>query len=166
MRGEVRSKNLELSREETLEIVRNSDYGVLATVSADGMPSAVALNHVLMDDCLYFHCGHQGEKLDNIRANPQASYFIVGEAEVVYDQFREIYSSAVVQGKVEIVSCHDECLAALKAMVYRFSNHIVPRDVADEYTEQRLDTVEILKLVPDVITGKARLSRKRPGLEY
>ena len=104
MRGEVRSKHLELSRDETLEIIRNADYGGLATVGASGMPSAVALNHVLVDDILYFHCGHDGEKLDNIRANPQASYFIVGEAEVVYDQFREIYSSAVVQGVMEGVT--------------------------------------------------------------
>ena len=51
-------------------------------------------------------------------------------------------------------------------MVYRFSNHVVPRAVADTYTEERLHTVEILKLTPQIITGKARLARKRPGLEY
>jgi hypothetical protein len=67
---------------------------------------------------------------------------------------------------MEIVADHDERLSAMKAMVYRFSNHIVPRDVADTYTEDRLDTVEILKLTPQIITGKSRLQRKRPGLEY
>jgi nitroimidazol reductase NimA-like FMN-containing flavoprotein (pyridoxamine 5'-phosphate oxidase superfamily) len=166
MRGEVRAKNLELSEAETLEIIKNADYGVLATASADGVPSAVALNHVLMDGALYFHCGHQGEKLDNIKANPQVSFFVVGEAEVVYDQFREIYSSAVVQGTAKIITDEAERLAALKALVYRFSNHVVPREVADTFTEERLDTVEIIKLVPQSITGKARLQRQRPGLEY
>jgi nitroimidazol reductase NimA-like FMN-containing flavoprotein (pyridoxamine 5'-phosphate oxidase superfamily) len=166
MRGEVRAKNLELNEEDSLEIIERADYGVLATVGADGMPSAVALNHVLVDGVLYFHCGHQGEKLDNIKANPQVSFFVVGEAEVVYDQFREIYSSAVVQGRAEIISDEAERLAALKALVYRFSNHIVPREVADSFTEDKLDTVEIIKLTPRIVTGKARLQRKRPGLEY
>jgi nitroimidazol reductase NimA-like FMN-containing flavoprotein (pyridoxamine 5'-phosphate oxidase superfamily) len=166
MRGTVRAKNLELSTEETLEIIRNSEYGVLATVSAEGIPAAVALNHVLVGGVLYFHCGHEGEKLDNIRENPQVSYFIVRDAEVAYDQFREIYSSAVVQGTIEIVADHEERLAAMKAMVYRFSSHVVPRDVADTYTESHLGTVEILKLTPQIITGKSRMQRKRPGLEY
>jgi nitroimidazol reductase NimA-like FMN-containing flavoprotein (pyridoxamine 5'-phosphate oxidase superfamily) len=166
MRGKVRAKKLELSEAEALEIVKNADYGVLATASIEGVPSAVALNHVVIEGLLYFHCGHQGEKLDNIRANPQVSFFVVGEAEVVYDQFREIYSSAVVQGTAEIVTDEAERLFALKALVYRFSNHIVPRDVADTFTEERLDTIEIIKLVPQSITGKARLQRQRPGLEY
>jgi nitroimidazol reductase NimA-like FMN-containing flavoprotein (pyridoxamine 5'-phosphate oxidase superfamily) len=166
MRGEVRAKKLVLSEEETLRIIGDADYGVLATVSAGGIPSAVALNHVLIDDVLYFHCGHEGEKLVNIRANPQVSFFIVGEAEVIYDQFREIYSSAVVQGTMEVVTDDDERLSAMEAIVHRFSNHIVPRQVADDYTRQHLDTVEVLKLIPQVITGKARLQRKRPGLDY
>jgi nitroimidazol reductase NimA-like FMN-containing flavoprotein (pyridoxamine 5'-phosphate oxidase superfamily) len=166
MRGEVRAKNLALDETETLRIIRDADYGVLATVSEEGIPSAVALNHVLIDDVLYFHCGHEGEKLTNIRANSQVSFFVVGDAEVVYDQFREIYSSAVIQGVMEIVADDDERLRAMKAIVYRFSNHFVPRHVADQYTEQHLDTIEVLKLTPQVITGKARLQRKRPGLEY
>jgi nitroimidazol reductase NimA-like FMN-containing flavoprotein (pyridoxamine 5'-phosphate oxidase superfamily) len=166
MRGEVRAKKLVLDEDETLRIIRDADYGVLATVGAGGIPSAVALNHVLVDDVLYFHCGHEGEKLTNIRENPQVSFFVVGQAEVIYDQFREIYSSAVVQGTMEVVTDEEERLFAMKAMVHRFSTHVVPRHVADRYTEQHLDTVEILKLTPQIITGKARLQRQRPGLEY
>jgi len=172
----VRAKNLELSREEAEELIRNAEYGVLATVSPDGQPGAVALNHLLVPasgahpalqaGALYFHCGHDGEKLDNLRANPRVSFFVVGMAQVVWDQFREIYSSAVVQGSMDIVTNETERLEALKAIVHRFASHQVPLQVADEFTAQRLHTVEILRLTPTIITGKQRTGRLRPGLEY
>ncbi|MDR1713803.1 MAG: pyridoxamine 5'-phosphate oxidase family protein [Coriobacteriales bacterium] len=166
MRGDVRAKNLELDLEQTLDIIRGAEHGVLATVSADGVPAAVALNHVYSDGVLYFHCGHEGEKLDNIRANPQVSFFVVGQADVHYDQFTESYTSAVVNGRIEIVVDEAERLQALRALTYRYASHLIPTQTIEQFTAEKLSTVEILKLTPETITGKARPRRHRPGLEY
>ncbi|MCL2883118.1 MAG: pyridoxamine 5'-phosphate oxidase family protein [Coriobacteriia bacterium] len=166
MRGEVRTKNLELSTKEAMEIVNAVEYGVLATVNQQGQPSVVALNHVLLNGVLYFHCGNEGEKLDNIRVNPAASFMVVGESTVHYDQFKSSYTSAVVHGGIEVVLNEAERDLAMKAIAYRFADHRVPKEAIDAYSEVRLHTVTILKMTPARITGKARLQPKRTGLDY
>ena len=165
MRGVIRREERALSLEETLQIIKETEFGVLATVDTQGRPSTVALNHALFDDgCLYFHSGIEGEKMENIRAHPQVSYFVTGLAEVVYEQFTCAYSSAVVHGTMSLVEELEEKRVALRAYVERFSDGTVPQHVIDEFIDLSLTNVAILKLTPEHITGKARMSRRRPCL--
>ena len=80
MWGEIRNKQRVLAHEDALALMQAAQHGVLATVSEAGQPSTTALNHVYHDGVLYFHSGLTGEKLDNIRKNPEVSYFITGKA--------------------------------------------------------------------------------------
>ena len=166
MRGVIRNKERTLSDEEALALVQAAEHGVLATVNEVGQPCTVALNHIYQDGVLYFHTGLTGEKLDNIVVNPQVSYFIVGVADVIFDQFTTAFSSAVVNGTMEVIEDFDERLMALTELVNRFSNDEIPDKVKHDFIEDGVKCVKILKLTPEHITGKARLSRKRPCLVY
>jgi len=166
MRGSIRKKERILSEGDTLALIQAAEHGVLATVNAAGQPCTTALNHVYLDGALYFHCGPEGEKLTNIVGNPQVSYFIIGVADVVYEQFTTAFSSVVVHGRMQIVEDPDEKLWALTALVDRFSNEVIPKQVKHDFIADGVKCVIILKLVPEHITGKARLSRKRPCLVY
>ena len=165
MRGVVRREVRALSQEEALQIIKDAEYGVLATVSEEGLPSTTALNHVMLDDgCLYFHTGAEGEKLSNIKTNPQVSFFVTGIADVVYEQFTTAFSSAVVQGTMEVIEGDDAKVAALHTIAARFSDGTVPEQVIDDFIKTSLYHVTVLKLTPEFITGKARLARKRDCL--
>jgi nitroimidazol reductase NimA-like FMN-containing flavoprotein (pyridoxamine 5'-phosphate oxidase superfamily) len=165
MRGEIRRKELELPKQEALEIIRTAEYGVLATVDAQGRPCTVALNHLLVgEDTIYFHCGLEGEKLENIKAHPDVSFFITGSAEVVYSQFITAYTSVVVNGTLAVITDEDERHAALAALVARFSDETVPQEPTQQFIETGLQFVQLLKLTAHSITGKARLKRSRPCL--
>jgi nitroimidazol reductase NimA-like FMN-containing flavoprotein (pyridoxamine 5'-phosphate oxidase superfamily) len=167
MRGTVRRDNRALSEADALQLIREAEYGVLATVDAEGRPSTTALGHVMLDDgCLYFHTGPEGEKLDNIRANPQVSFFVTAVADVIYEQFTMAFSSAVVHGRMEILTDDGERRRVLALLVERFSDGTVPAYVVDNFIEDSLGVVTVLKLTPEHITGKARLSRRRPCLRY
>lgn len=166
MRGEIRKKERILSAEDTLNLIKNAEYGVLATINAKGQPCTTALNHVFVDGVFYFHCGLQGERLDNIALNPQVSLFIVGVADVEYDQFTTAFSSAVIHGAIQRVEDPDEKLRALTALVGRYSSEVIPEQVKKDFITAGVNGVTILKLVPEHITGKGRLSRKRPCLVY
>ena len=166
MRGVIRNKERILSDEDTRKLIESTEHGVLATVNALGQPCTTALNHVFLDGALYFHSGPEGEKLDNIRANPQVSYFIVDVAEVLYDQFTTAFSSVVANGAIQFVDDPEEKLRALTALVNRFSNEIIPAQVKTDFIADGVNCVVMLKLVPEQLTGKARLSRKRPCLNY
>lgn len=166
MRGKIRNEIRTLSDEDALALIREAEHGVLATVNAAGQPCTTALNHVYLDGALYFHSGPKGEKLDNIAVNPEVSYFIIGLADVIYEQFTTAFSSVVVNGVIEVVADPDEKLRALTALVDRFSNEVVPEQAKQNFIADGVNCVEMLKLTPEHITGKARLSRKRPCLVY
>ena len=165
MRGVVRREARALTEEEALEIIRDAEYGVLATVNSAGQPSTTALSHVLFDDgCLYFHTGSEGEKLDNIRENPQVSFFVTGLSDVVYEQFTVAFSSAVVHGRMELIEDDGARTEILQKIAARFSDGSVPQKPIDDFIQTSLPHVVVLKLTPEHITGKARLTRKRPCL--
>ncbi|HWR07472.1 pyridoxamine 5'-phosphate oxidase family protein [Sporomusa sp.] len=52
----MRLTKQELDSERIRKILETTFYGVLSTVSEDGMPYGVPLNHVLENNKLYFHC--------------------------------------------------------------------------------------------------------------
>ena len=165
MRGVVRREARALSVEEALQIIRNAEYGVLATVNKEGLPSTTALSHVLFEDgCLYFHTGTEGEKVNNIRENPNVSFFVTAVADVVYEQFTAAFSSAVVHGTIEIIEDDEVRLAALQKIAARFHDGTVPEQVVHGFIETSMPHVLVLKLTPEHITGKARLNRRRPCL--
>jgi len=166
MRGEIRKKERILSLEDTLALITKAEYGVLATVNPEGQPCTTALNHVYTDGVFYFHCGLKGERLDNIALNSQVSFFIVGTADVIYDQFTTAFSSAAIHGTIQRVEDPDEKLQALTALVERFSSEVIPEKVKQEFIAAGVHGVTILKLVPEHVTGKGRLSLKRPCLVY
>jgi len=165
MRGEVRREARALTVEEALQIIRDAEYGVLATVNGEGLPSTTAISHVLFEDgCLYFHTGVEGEKIDNIRVNPQVSFFVTGVSDVVFEQFTMAFSSAVVHGTMEFIEDDDTKVMALHKIASRFHDGSVALKVIDDFIKTSLPNVVVLKLTPEHITGKARLTRKRPCL--
>lgn len=166
MRGTVRREGRALSTEEALRIINAAEYGVLATIDADGYPCTTALNHVLLDDgCLYFHGGIEGEKIDNIKTRPQVSFFVTGTADVVYEQFTMAYSSAVVNGTMLLLEDASEKATALQKIAARFSDGGIPQQTVDTFIESSLPHVAVFRLTPDHITGKARLTRRRACLD-
>ena len=166
MRGEIRNKIRVISEEDTIALIREYEHGVLATINAEGKPCTVALNHVYVDGVLYFHSGLEGEMLTNIKQNPEVSYLIVGVADVIYEQFTTAFSSVVVHGQMHVVTDPDEKLKALTALVGRYSSGVIPAQVVSDFIANGVNCVTMLRLTPEFVTGKARLTRKRPCLEY
>ena len=69
MFSEIRRKEKKLSDEETIEILKTGEEGVLATTGKDNYPYAVPLNYAYHNNSIYFHCATSGHKIDNINYN-------------------------------------------------------------------------------------------------
>ena len=68
---EMRRKEKMISREDIMEVLASAEYGILSTVSADGMPYGTPVNFVYADDAIYFHCATEGHKLSNLGCKQQ-----------------------------------------------------------------------------------------------
>ena len=157
MRGNIPRPQYALSKMKALEIIRSSDYGVLATVNIAGEPSTVALNHVLINnETLVFHCGPKGETIKNIKQNPNVSFFIVGSTKIVPKNFTNVYTSAVAHGTANIIeNDDDEKQKYLRIIADRFIGNTASTDAKNEHIEKALDRISIIKMSIKYLTGKA-----------
>ena len=105
---EMRRKNQDIPREACLEILQRRENGVLALLGDGDYPYAVPLNHVCMDEKLYFHCAVEGHKIDAIRRCDKASYCVIDADEVDIAQTTTRYRSVIAFGRVRMVE--DEAL--------------------------------------------------------
>ena len=64
---ELRRKNLLLSQEESLQVLRRGSSGVLALSGDDGYPYAVPLSYLYHDNRIFFHCAKAARELVTAR---------------------------------------------------------------------------------------------------
>ncbi|SET61402.1 hypothetical protein SAMN05660297_02930 [Natronincola peptidivorans] len=150
---EMRRKDRELQKDEALEILDKSLYGVLSTVSEDGFPYGVPINHIYIDGSIYFHCAVEGHKLDNIKNNDKVSFCVVGEAEVLPDKFSTKYQSVIVFGRAMEVP-DDEKNMVLLEILNKYSPDYI--EEGKEHIQKRGKASKVIRIKIEHISGKAR----------
>jgi nitroimidazol reductase NimA-like FMN-containing flavoprotein (pyridoxamine 5'-phosphate oxidase superfamily) len=139
---------------EALSTLGKAEWGVLATVDAEGWPYAVPLNHVVVDGALILHSAREGHKLRNLQANERVSYCVVTEAEPVPLELATRYESAVAFGRARLITEDEEKRAALRALGLRFAPQH-PEVVDAELARDAFRTA-VLCITLERVTGKAR----------
>lgn len=114
-----------LNEEVALEYIAGRTEGRLATVDADGAPYITPLNYVFYAGKIYFHCATSGRKLDNIAADNRVCFEVSHTEKAVFAEkpcaCATRYMSALVFGKAHVVADSGEKVAALNALIEKFS---------------------------------------------
>lgn len=100
---QLRRHDRRMDPREAEELLRQADYGFLATCSPEGQPYVIPVNHVYHDGYIVFHCAQVGHKLDNIRHNNRVCYAVCTEHRVIPEKHTTAYASALAFGEAEIV---------------------------------------------------------------
>lgn len=108
-----------------MEVFRKAPYITVSMTRPDGTPYGLPLSLVASgDNCFYFHCAGEGEKLDCLRANPTVSLSAVSRCTPRFEEdkqnFTEYYHSAVAIGRAEIIDDPTEKTEALRLLCERF----------------------------------------------
>lgn len=150
---ELRRRDRAVGLEEARDFLARAEFGVLATVGADGWPYAVPLNHVLAGEVLYLHSAGQGHKLENLAFEARVSYCAVASAEVVPEELSTLYESAIVFGTAAVVEDPQERRRAMELLGERFcAGH--PREVEASIAKDGPRTT-LLRIHIERLTGKA-----------
>ena len=150
----MRRRDRELTEAEAMTLLAEAEWGVLATVDAEGWPYAVPVNHAVVEGSLILHCATRGHKLDNLVFNPKVSYCAVTEAETLPLELATRYASAIVFGHAEVIADEAEKREALRALGLRFAAEhaeMVDREIAKD-----LFRTTVVRLHIERVTGKAR----------
>lgn len=126
----------------------------------EGKPYIVALNYGFERSAdgaltLYFHCAKQGKKLDIIRKNPAAAFFIDTAHELVTGpkgcDWGMKYKSVAGSGFVAFVEDADQKKKALDLIMEHYSGR-----TGFDYDERVFAMTEILSLKADEISAKEK----------
>ncbi|MBW1645803.1 MAG: pyridoxamine 5'-phosphate oxidase family protein [Deltaproteobacteria bacterium] len=149
----MRRKDREIAAGEARRLLEQAEYGVLSTVAKDGSPYGVPLNFCVIDDCLYFHCALEGQKIDNLEHQQSVSFCAVGKTEILPARFGTKYESVIIAGKVHEAFGQEKQLA-LEGLLRKYSPGFFDQGI--KYIEDLREKTRVFKITIDKLTGKAR----------
>lgn len=132
-----------------LKVFDKAPYVTVSMTRPDGTPYGLPLSLVRSgDDCFYFHCAGEGEKLDCLKTNPVVSLSAVSKCTPDFEEekqnFTEHYHSAVALGKAEIVEDDSEKIEALRLLCER----LLPKYMEhfDEAITRSLSSTTVIRI--------------------
>ena len=159
---EMRRKNQQLSREESIQVLERGTAGLLAVSGADGYPYAVPMSYVYADGALYFHCARSGHKLDAVRREEKASFCVIDADRIVPEELTTYYRSVIAFGRARILEDAGEVRAAIRLLARRYSP-----DSTDEKIEGSIDrelpALCMVEFTIEHLTGKEAIELRRAG---
>jgi len=150
---DMRNANRQISKEESMQILKDAEFGVFSTVGINGYPYGVPVSYILMDNAIYIHCAMEGNKLENIRYEPKVSFSVVGNTELIPEKFTTKYESVIVYGRAEEITALDEKESALLSIIDKYSKDFLAQGKA--YITRAIDKTHIIKINIDHLTGKS-----------
>lgn len=147
----MKNKKREVSRDVVNVILHRGEYGVLSTIGEHGYPCITPLSYVYMNDCIYFHCAMEGEKIDNIRRNSKVAFSVVNDTKIIPDKFTTDFKSVVIYGEAREVD-GDLKKEALRGIVKKYSPDFI--EAGERYIENSAHATNIVEIKINHATGK------------
>ena len=158
MNREMRRRDRAISNEEALAILKNGEFGVLSTVDENGLPYGVPLSYVVIGMEIFFHCAHQGRKIDNIKFQARAHFCVVNGVQAVYDNdFSTFYESVMAYGGIREVTATEEKNDILLALAQKYLPAYFDKAQHDINRSFKQTAVYGLKI--EKISGKAKRAK-------
>lgn len=152
---EMRRQDRLISQEEALEVLKKGEYGILATVDGAGQPYGVPVSYVVLNGAIYFHSTNAGgHKFDNFTKNSKVSFTVVGDTQVLPDQFATLYESAIVFGEATVVDDETERVAAFREFLPKYSPAFLAE--GEQYIKTAGPLANIIRININEISGKSK----------
>ena len=160
-------KKLEIqSRSSMITFLNSQQVGRVCSIDGRGFPQIIPMNFVYADGSIYMHSHPFGEKLDNIRRNPQVGFEV--DQHVCFlpsyyfhptdaSQADTLYVSVVIKGRAELIEDGKEKAHALNALMEKYQ-----KEGRYEPLEPEMPVVEevaIIKVVIQEMRGKYKLGQ-------
>ena len=153
-----------LSETDSKDILNNVTNGVLSLLDPDGFVYGVPVSFAYDGDkYIYLHSAVKGHKIDCIEADSRCSFCVVGQDEIVLEEFTSYFRSVIVKGSIHKVSDSDEIMKGLLLLCEKYS----PGIDSDMEIAKCLNHVSVLRIDIENMTGKEsiELVRKRKHSE-
>ena len=149
-----------------IQFLNSQPVGRIASLDGNGYPQVIPMNFVYHNGVIYMHSHPFGEKLDNIRRNPNVGFEV--DQHVCFlpsyyfhptdaSQADTLYISVVIKGKAEIVHGNEEKALALNALMEKYQKE--GRYEALDANMPSVHEVAIIKVIPRDMRGKYKIGQ-------
>jgi nitroimidazol reductase NimA-like FMN-containing flavoprotein (pyridoxamine 5'-phosphate oxidase superfamily) len=152
----VRRKDKEITcKDEVEEILLKATVGRLGTC-ADGIPYITPMNFTYDKERfrIFLHCAQEGQKLQNIRANPNVCFEVEDVKEIIVKQptcaSSVAYRSVILFGNIKILSD----LHAKNYAIQKLADKYAPQNPKVPFTEAMLNRTNVLEIEIKEMTAK------------
>lgn len=152
MNKTMRRSALAMTEEETISLIQSCRFAVLSLMDPDGLPYGVPLDYIYKDNTLYFHGAKEGRKTDAMKVNPKGCAVILGETTVIPDKFGRKYTSAIIEGPIELIDDPERKREVMTWVVETNSPDYLEK--GNVIIERMLDRVLIYKMHMETVSGK------------
>lgn len=154
------------SKHKMIEFLNEQPVGRVASLDGSGYPQVIPMNFVYHDGAVYMHSHPFGEKLDNIRRNPNVGFEV--DQHICFlpsyffhptdaSQADTLYISVVIKGKAELVHGNEEKALALNALMEKYQKE--GRYEALVANMPSVHEVAIIKVIPRDMRGKYKIGQ-------
>lgn len=157
------------SKDKIIQFLNSQPVGRIASLDSNGYPQIIPMNFVYNDGAIYMHSHPFGEKLENIRRNPNVGFEV--DQHVCFlpsyyfhptdaSQADTLYISVVIKGKAEIVHGNEEKAIALNALMVKYQ-----KEGKYETLDSNMPSVHevaVFKVIPKEMRGKYKIGQQWP----
>jgi len=149
-----RMKTHQLTQTQITSLLASEPIGRLATLNQDGCPYITPVHFVLHNDKIYIHGLIKGQKIDNIKSNPNVCFEIDKmEKYLMSDEPCDVnteYASVIILGKAQLLTDEKAVIAALDKIVAKYT----PALAGKPFPPNMLKATSIIEISMTECTGK------------
>lgn len=140
------------TEEKCIEILKQTQRGILSVHGEDGYPYGFPMDFVYEDNGkIYFHCARAGHKLDALQQNNKVSFCVYDNGYKKEGDWAWTITSVIVFGRIRIIEEDKEKLPHYKALGKKYFPD--PDMIANDI-QRNGKAALILELNIDHMTGK------------
>ena len=143
----------------SLALIDRCSHGVMAISTGDSIPYCLPLSFVRVGRDLYFHCAHQGRKVDLLRTYPKVCVSFVGQDQPTFLEpavYTTYFQSAIVTGTAQEVTDRAEKIQALRALCQKLTPDFMDGGRFDAAIAGSLDATAVWRISMEEISGKEK----------
>ncbi|WP_206457865.1 pyridoxamine 5'-phosphate oxidase family protein [Anaerovorax sp. IOR16] len=153
---DMRRSDRLMSKEDTLTVLKEGEYGILASVDEKLQPYGVPLNYVYVNNSIYFHSTSAGgSKYNNIKYNNKVCFTVIGKTKVLPDKFGTLYESSIVYGEASLVTNEEERLMIFREFLKKYCTQYIT--AGENYIKAAGPKAMVIKITIKNLTGKHRV---------
>ena len=163
----MRRKQAEITNPaELARILDAASIGRMATIGRDGYPYVTPVNFVYDQGCIYFHCAHKGEKLDNIARDARVCFEVdipLAYKDLGFDpeggacKLHQFYHCVIIRGEARVLPDGEHKAAVLNALVAKHEPGRAFKAVEADLPACK--ACAVVEIKPRSMTGKSDLAQ-------